>query len=125
MASFVTDTTQAPMLTFRVDGDPTYEQVLAHLQEYREFLARCQPYVVVFDVRDAGMGSAKVRKAYADFLNANAEDLRLFCKGIAFVVTSSIVQGAITAVLWLAPLPFPHKTFGNVEEARAWLRSRL
>lgn len=71
------------------------------------------------------MLEARGRKAYADFLNANTDDLRLFCKGGAFVLTSSLLQGAMTAILWLAPLPFPHKTFTELDEARAWLRTRI
>ncbi len=125
MPAVRTDTTEAPFVTFVVEGDPTFQQVQKHLLDYRAILDRGRPYVAVFDVRSAGMVDARSRKAYADFLNANADDLKLFCRGAAFVVTSSLLQGAITAVLWLAPLPFPHKTFTDLGQARDWLRSLI
>lgn len=125
MGETLLDVTQAPLFTFTSNGETTIAQVNKHLQEYRSILDRGRPYVVLFDVRTAGMIDAKSRKLYADFLNQNAVDLRLLCKGGAFVLTSSLMQGAMTAILWLAPLPFPHKTFTEMAEARAWLQSRI
>lgn len=125
MGEFYTDDSQAPLIVFTIRGELTFAQLQKHLREYRSVLDRGRPYVLLFDAREAGMADARNRKAYADFLNANADDLKLLCKGGAFVVTSSLIQGAMTAVLWLAPLPFPHKVFTSLGEASTWLRSLL
>jgi hypothetical protein len=125
MGSIHTDMSEAPLYQFIVDGQPTFAQVEQHLREYRGVITRGRPYSALFDVRTAGMVDARSRKAYADFLNAHATDMKVFCKGAAFVLTSSLLQGAITAVLWLAPLPFPYRTFTDLDEARTWLRSSL
>lgn len=125
MGAIRLDTTYAPLMTFTAEGDLAYPQVLDHFKEYRALLDRDVPYVALFDARRVGTADARCRKAYAEFLGANAQDLRRLCKGAAFVVTSSLIQGTITAVSWLTPLPFPHRTFTRRAEARAWLRERL
>ncbi|MBC7173876.1 MAG: hypothetical protein H5U40_15655, partial [Polyangiaceae bacterium] len=45
--------------------------------------------------------------------------------GYAFVISSSLVRGALTAILWLAPMPAPHRVVGTVGEGEAWLRGLL
>lgn len=125
MGSILLDSSQAPLYTFVVQGDPTFAQLSDHLRDYRGLLERGRPFTLLFDGRNAGMLDAKSRKAYADFVLTNANDLRLFCKGGAIVVTSSLTMGVMTAVLWLAPLPFPHRTFTSVEDANKWLRTLL
>lgn len=125
MGEILLDAAQAPLFSFTFNGNPTHEEQARHLRDYQSILDRGRPFVLLMDARNAGMGDARTRKAYADFLNARSDDLRLLNKGTAFVVTSPLIQGAITAVLWLAPLPFPHKTFTDMGEALKWLRSRL
>lgn len=125
MGEFFTDDSQAPLISFTIRGELTFAQLQDHLRDYRAILDRGRPYVLLFDAREAGMADARNRKAYADFIITYTEDMKLLCKGGAFVVTSSLIQGAMTAVLWLAPLPFPHKVFTDMKEATTWLRSRL
>lgn len=125
MGDVLLDAAQAPLFMFTFTGPLTVEELARHLRDYQNIVDRGRPFVLMFDARNASMGDPKIRKAYADFLNARSHDLRLLNKGTAFVVTSSLIQGAITAVLWLAPLPFPHKTFTSMDDAVKWLQSRL
>lgn len=125
MARILLDSTQAPLFTFIIDGTPTVEQLREHLREYQEILNRDRPLVVLFDTTNAMMVDAMYRKVYADFLNANTERMSRLIKGMAFVITSALLRGALTAVLWRAPLPYPHKTFHKIDEARTWLRSKI
>jgi hypothetical protein len=120
-----TDTALAPLITFTLQGDMNHVQLAWHLREYRSFLDRGRPYVALFDMRAAGTFDAKSRKAYADFLNGNAKDLNQLCKGGAFVATSPVVLGALTAVLWQAPLSFPYRILGDVDAGLAWLRRQM
>ncbi len=45
--------------------------------------------------------------------------------GIAFVIHNDLVRGALTAISWLSPLPFPYATFKNLEDALPWARRQL
>lgn len=125
MGDILLDMSEAPLFIFTLEDAPTFDQIQRHLREYQGILTRGRPFVVMFDATKAAMVDAKSRKAYADFLNTNAETMRHLIKAMAFIVTSSLVQGALTAVLWLAPLPYPHKTFTSRDEGRDWLRSKL
>ena len=43
----------------------------------------------------------------------------------AFVIDSPIVRGALTAILWIQPLPYEHRIVGTRADANAWLRGQL
>jgi hypothetical protein len=47
------------------------------------------------------------------------------CVAQAIVMDSAIVRGAVTAVFWLQPPPWPIKTFASMEEADRWIRERI
>lgn len=44
---------------------------------------------------------------------------------VGFVARGKMLRGLVTAVFWLVPAVFPHKTFEKAEDARAWARGIL
>jgi hypothetical protein len=115
------DLSNWPLVIFTAEGDLTAPALDAHFREYRALLARKLPYTLLVDATKVNSGDAHVRKLYSEFLSSNAYHLKQYCKGMALIVKSSIIRGAFTALLWLAPLPFPHKVYEDINEARRWL----
>ena len=120
------DTTKFPLVFLDTVGDITPVQLDAHFDEYRKVLDRDKPYALVYDASKIGKVDAVLRKRYAEFMKANEANFNRLCVGCGFVITSAIVRGALTAVLWLTgSLPFPHKIFSTRDEAEAWAREQL
>lgn len=119
------DTTDWPLVLLTTEGDINPADLERHLAEYRALLDRNLPFGVVYDASKIGRVDAHIRRRYAEFHQENNEDFRRLCRGIGFVITSSLVRGALTAVLWMVELPFPYKIFATREEAAAWTRRQL
>ena len=51
--------------------------------------------------------------------------IQLLCVGGAFVISSPIIRGALAAILWMQPLPWPHTVVGDVAAGERWARKKL
>ena len=86
---------------------------------------RYQRLAVINDASRWMKSSAVQRKQQADWMLKHDAEMRFKTAGVAFVITSALVRGGLNAVLWLAPLPCPHKIVGTMEEAQAWAKQAL
>lgn len=126
MNAYNFDTTKFPLVFLEMIGDLTPQQLEQHFSEYKALLDRGLPYGIVYDASKIGKVDAVFRKRYAEFTKVNEADFNRLCIGCGFVITSAVVRGALTAVLWVTgSLPFPHKIFATREEAEAWTREQL
>jgi hypothetical protein len=118
--------TDFPLVIIDAVGTITADQLRQHLREYRELVDRGEPYALVYDASKVSTPDATMRKEYAEFLKTYETKLKEVCLGGAFVISSTVVRGAFTAVLWITGgLPFPHNTFSQRTEAINWARQRL
>jgi hypothetical protein len=119
------DATTLPLLRITFAGSVDDDAFRAYLGEYRAVLSQGKPYAVLLDASDAGVPSSAQRKLQADFIRDNAVVMGAVCVGGAFIIQSTLVRGALTAILWLQPMPFRHVVVGTVAEGEAWCRGRL
>lgn len=105
---------------------------LAPMVEFEAFITRVdgwlrnrQTYVLVFDVSRADVPTALQRRRLAEWTALRGQDLARFCLGTSFVITSPLIHGAFTAVLWLQPLPYPHEVVASRKEGEVWCRKQL
>ena len=123
--SYKVETTDWPLVVISAEGDITPAELERHLVEYRSVLDRDMPCAIVFDASKVGKIDAYTRRRYTEFMQQNNDDFRRLCRGIGFVINSSIVRGALTAVLWMVDFPFAYKIFATSDEAAAWARRQL
>ncbi len=119
------DATTLPLLRITFAGSVDDAAFRAYLGEYRAVLAQGKPYAVLLDASEAGVPSSAQRKLQADFMRDNAGAMGAVCVGGAFVIQSTLVRGALTAILWLQPMPFRHVVVSTMAEGEAWCRGRL
>ncbi|MCU0671301.1 MAG: STAS/SEC14 domain-containing protein [Myxococcota bacterium] len=122
MGRFTVDSSEWPFVRVTyVDSvdDAAFER---YVQEQAALLERKEPYVVLFDARRSGMPTAKQRQRMARYMRDHETQLRRYCRRGAFVIESPLIRGALTAILWIQPLPFPHEVFASVEDAERFLR---
>lgn len=126
MAKYQLNASKWPLVTIIATESSTKAELDEHFREYRKLLDRNQAYAVIFDATSIGAPAPSVRKQFADFLTDNAPDMRRLCKGTAFVISSALVRGALTALLWLMrELPFPYQVVESRMEAEQWAQDQL
>ena len=62
-----------------------------------------------------------MRKKAADFMSVERGRSERLCKGAVQVAQSALVRGAITAIQWVTPPPYPHAVVASWPEAIAWI----
>ena len=119
------DRSSFPVVVVSYRGAPTTTEFETYLGALGELYRGGRPFGLVFDSTGAESPPATHRKLQADFIKRYEYSIRALNMGTAFVLDSMVLRGALTAILWLQPLPCPHFVCAEVNEARRWVRARL
>jgi hypothetical protein len=126
MAAPRIDMSRHPLVVVTFDGlatDAEFDDYLTAMT--RQILDRRQRSVTILDARTSGRAPATQRKKQADWLKQHEQMLRQYSLGTAFVITSPLVRGVLTAILWLQQMPTAHTVAATFEEAERWAVGRL
>ena len=111
------------VVTFRGSHtDADFDGFLAHLTRIAE---RDGVKAVVFDARLSTEVSAAQRSRMARWIMNDMKKGRGRCEALAFVFSSALVRGMLTAVQWVTPIKIPYNVFAGVNEAKTWCAARL
>lgn len=120
------DDTRHPLVVVTFEGQLTDDEMTKYLEDMEtRVLGRRMPYAVVVDATRSRGIDARQRRIQADWLRRHEAEIRRFNRGTAFVITSPIVRGALTAIFWIQPLPSPHVVVSTFDQAEAWCRAQL
>jgi hypothetical protein len=106
-----------------VDNDAELDVFLEALEALVD--AQRGPFAWVVMADALMQSSAKQRKTFAAAEARMKEQDARFCAGTAFVLTSAIARGAVTAVYWLSPPVYPYAIRSTREAAIAWATAQL
>lgn len=110
-------------------GAPAEQQYIEALDNLGRWFANelesQRKCVFVVDMRDAAPPQATQRRIASDWMKKNVDRFMGVSLGAAFVISSPLVRGALTAVFWLQPLKVPHDMFGHLDDAVRWAIGRL
>lgn len=120
------DTARWPLLYVRFRGSADVAIWDGYLEALtRVITQRPGKRVMIMDATECGMVSAAARRKQAEWMAKYDDNTRMFTMGIAFVLPSPLLRGALTAVFWLQPLPCPYAVVKDVptamERCEAWL----
>lgn len=110
-------------------GEVTAENLRPHLESetarIRELLKQrtlhdTRKAVAIVEFLSVQKPDPVVRRLQADWMKENTELLRLVTGSMAFVVPNSMLRGALTAVMWIAPLPMPVTLHETMDLAIDW-----
>ena len=76
---------------------------------------------VVLDAKHFTKQTAMHRKLAADWMAEHEALLKKTTMGVALVFDNALMRGALQAVLWMQPMPVPHRVFSTMEEAEGWV----
>ncbi len=121
----IDDTTHAPVVVVSVGGDVERETLVRLLDElmtmYRSWT---EPGLVVFDFSEVTAFDATLRRVLAAWRAQNKAELEVQIGAVAYVITSRVVRGYLTAVNWLRPHALPQRVCSDRATAIQWLRDR-
>lgn len=101
-------------------------QLIAGLAEFDRLLdSRPGRYVMVMDNRHSAGLTASQRGIIAENNKRNEMRARARSLGAAFVMSSGIVRGIMTAVFWIKKPAVETVVFDDLEEALSWAKGRL
>lgn len=129
MKTILFDDSRWPLVVVRysdhVDEDE-FDELLRRLDDNikRAMHARAKT-VLIYDSTSGYQASPRIRKKQAEWMKQNAAMTRVNCVGIAFVITSAMVRGVLTAILWLSDMPSPYTVVATLPEAEKWCEKQL
>ncbi len=122
MPAIVLDTSLFPLVVSRFPSTWTEDDLTAYFAAFVALHAREQPFLHLSDIsRAENMSKAGMRKKAADFMSVERGRSERLCKGAVQVAQSALVRGAITAIQWVTPPPYPHAVVASWPEAIAWI----
>jgi hypothetical protein len=125
MATIVFDTRHLPLLISRFPSTWDERELDAYFSAFVALHDRGQPFVHISDISLAeNMSKAGMRKKAGDFMAAERERSARLCKGAVQVAPGAVVRGAITAIQWVTPPPYPHAAVATWDEALPWVKAR-
>ena len=123
------DESDYPVVRVRVRGacsDAEYDTYHRRvLQLLRQADAGGVKMGVLTDGRESAGVTAGQRRAMVGFLEEHEALMKRASAGLAMVVSNAIQRGVLTAILWVRPIPSPHRVFSDVIEAERWLRAQI
>jgi hypothetical protein len=120
------DTSRWPKVYVTWPAEPMEdEQFESIVLAMSKLLKRGERYVIIHDARRAVRPTPKQRAFAAAQQKHDAEGTRRLLAGVALAVSSPLTAGVVTAINWIAPPPYPLKTFSSLPAAEAWATDRL
>jgi hypothetical protein len=91
----------------------------AYFDEMERVLMRPGPHVLLVDCQRATIPSTTTRRRHLAWNTKHRERIRDRVGGMAFVIPSAVIRGALTALFWMQPLEAPYVVVKTRDEALA------
>jgi hypothetical protein len=118
------DDSQWPLLWVKWRGKATDADIDRFYEIFDTYLARGQTIGLLLDSRGAeGLSSDQRKQTIAHMRRIAPQTEKQLIQAIVF--DNPIQRALYFAVTWAYSMPFPSKSFGDVEDARAWLQAQL
>lgn len=125
VVAIVVETGQLPLLVIRFVGRYDEDEFDRYLSTYRRLLVREDRLSTVVDARTARAPSGSQARKQAQFMREHADLLRAKVAGTAFVIETSMIRGALKAILRLQAMPHDYVVMEAYDPAVAWARAKL
>ncbi len=119
------DETAWPLLYVRFPSKPLSEEGFEYfIERYTAAVERRIPFATILDSRGLSTAiTANQRKRLTEWFEVTGELAGEHHFGIAVLISSAVIRGALKAVTWLAPIPVPIEPFGSIADSAPWVRA--
>jgi hypothetical protein len=113
-----------PLLYVRFPSKPLSDEGFEYfIERYTAAVERRIRFATILDSRGLSTAmTARQRKRLTEWFEVTGELASEVHFGIAVLIGSAVVRGALRAVTWVAPIPVPVKPFGSISDSEPWLR---
>lgn len=118
--SYELDDSRWPLVILRVVGSVTRDEEVEFTERSTRLPERRERYAVIVDLTEAGTPTPRFVRLQASAQKLRADGLATYCVGIAFVIGSPMLRGALKAILHLQSLPCPQTVVASMPEAHLW-----
>lgn len=120
----IIDESYEPLIVTVMPARFAEAELTAFLARHEALLARGRRYCTITDLSQiAGLPEATTRKRIADWQQKIEPVMRRWTVGTAIVAPSSMLRGAMTALNWLSPPPYPQEIVADRVAAIAALEA--
>jgi hypothetical protein len=114
-----------PLLYVRFPSKPLSDEGFEYfIARYTAFVERRVRFATILDSRGLTTAiTAYQRKRLTEWFEVTGELAAEVHFGIASLISSAVIRGALRAVTWVAPIPVPVKPFGSISDAAPWVRN--
>lgn len=119
------DDSRFPFIVVTFNGPTTDESFEAYLQRLTDVSMRDGPKAFLFDATLSEGAPPSQRKRMAQWMMQDMRKARGGFACVAFVFSSAVSRGVLTAILWLAPLRLRHGIFAERKEAEAFCLAQI
>lgn len=115
-----------PVLVVRFHAQPTDDEFEAYLARYDEIIQSAKRYSIVYvTMPTAPMIKAKHARMQAKWIKEHQDVIGRICTGVAFVLPSVVMRGALKAIMRMAPMPVDFTVLDSEAEGVRWARESL
>jgi len=114
-----------PLVLIRYEAPLSMEDLELLSARLSDILARQEPYVAIADARRSQGMTPEQRQHQADWMKRHDAQLRKYCLGSAFIVTSALARLTLSVIFALKPPPLPYTIVTTLEAAAVWAADRL
>ncbi len=119
------DASVAPLVVVRASGRVTMEDGDQYCEAALSDFGLTEPYMVILIEKDAEGFGFRERHNIGRRLAKHAHRDDALDRGAALVVSSQIIRGILTAVLWTIAPKQEVKFFNDEDKAFAWAKERM
>jgi hypothetical protein len=128
MGEVVTDMSAWPLVVVRLSDRTSVirdDEYAAFFEGQRELLRRNAKFATVVDVQMRTPASAVQRRMMTEWLREADAPMRQWAVGLGVITRSSVVRGALRAVLWIKEPAVPTKVVASLFEGVTYCLAQL
>ena len=122
---YTLDKSRWPTATLTIVDSVTPDEEDAIAENSSGLALEGESYAVIVNLLRAGTPTPRFIRVQAAAQREHFQDIAEHCAGIAFVINSPMLRGALRAILYMQSLPCPQTVVKTVEEAEAWTSAAL
>ncbi|MGB8329074.1 MAG: hypothetical protein WCE62_03030 [Polyangiales bacterium] len=113
-----------PLLYVRFPSKPLSDDGFEYfIARYTAVVEQRVRFATILDSRGLTTAiTAHQRKRLTEWFDVTGDLAGEHHFGIAVLINSAIIRGALKAVTWVKPIPVPIEAFGSIADAAHWLR---
>jgi len=119
------DDSKFPLIVVTFSGHTSDADFETYLRDLTRVSMREGPKAFLFDARASASTPPSQRRRMAQWMMHDMTRARGGFACVAFVFSSAVVRGVLTAIFWLAPMRLRHGIFADIEEANQFCLAQI